>query len=199
MSLLQKTLQEIRIAAKAEMVESATGDSIIAHSFQSDLVFLPFRLRDNHLAGPFEMPLDELVSELPTVALVLAAEDIDLEAEPEDGKAGELAAAMDALADAEKRAQKAKEEAMKAAEEAEEKIKELDSAVASGADEKLMPKVKETIKTKEEAEKAARRAAKALAKAEDAAKEAEALGAIPDKERDENKESSDPENTKDNK
>jgi len=199
MSVLQKTLQEVRIAAKAEIVESATGDSIIAHSSQSDLVFLPFRLRANHLAGPFEMPLAELVSELPTVAFVLAAEDIDLEAEPEEGKAGELAAAMDALADAEKRVQKAKEEAIKAAEEAEEKTKELDSAVVSGADEELMSKVKDTIKSKKEAEKASRRAAKALAKAEDAAREAEALGAIPDKQRDENTEPSDAEKTKDSK
>jgi len=199
MSVLEKTLQEVRITAKAEIVESATGDSIIAHSSQSDLVFLPFRLRDNRLAGPFEMPLDELVSKLPTVAFVLAAKDIDLEAEPEEGKAGDLAAAMDALADAEKRAQKAKEEAIKTEEEAKEKIKELDSAVASGVDEEFMPREKATIKSKEEAEKAARRAAKALAKAEDAAREAEALGAIPDKERDENTESSDPENTKDTK
>jgi amino acid transporter len=197
MSMLQKTLQEVRIAAKAEIVESATGDSIIAHSSQSDLVFLPFRLRADHLAGPFEMPLAELVFELPTVAFVLAAEDIDLEAEPEDGKAGELAAAMDALADAEKRAQKAKAAAAKAAEEAEEKIKELDPAVASIADEEFKSKVKATIKSKEEAEKASRRAAKALAKAEDAARKAEALGAIPDKERHGNTASSDAENTKD--
>ena len=196
-SVIQKMLQEVRITAEAEVVESATVDSIIAHSSQSNLVFLPFRLRDNHLVGPFETPLDELVSKLPIVAFVLAAEDIDLEAEPEDGKAGELAAAMDTLADAERRAQKAKEEAMKAAEEAEKMIQELDSAVTSGADEELMSKVKETIKSKEEAEKAARRAAKALAKAEDAAKDAEALGAIPNKESDENKASSDPANTKD--
>ncbi len=183
MSLLQKTLQEVRIAAKAEIVESVTGDSVIAHSSQSELVFLPFRLRDNHLVGPFEMPLDELASKLPTVAFVLAAEDIDLEAEPEEGKAGELAAAMDALADAEKKAQNAKEEATKAAEEAEKQVKELDSALANGADEELMSKIKATIKSKEEAEKASRRAAKALAKAEGAANQAEALGAVPDKER----------------
>jgi hypothetical protein len=197
--MLQKTLQEVRIAAKAEIVESATGDSIIAHSSQSDLVFLPFRLHADHLAGPFKMPLAELVSKLPTVAFVLAAEDIDLEAEPEEGKAGELAAAMDALADAEKRVRKAKGEATKAAEEAKEKTKELDSAVVSGADEELMSKVKATIKSKEEAEKASRRAAKALAKAEEAAREAEALGAIPDKKKDENTEPSDSEKTKDSK
>jgi amino acid transporter len=196
MSVLQKTLQEVRIAAKAETVESATGDSIIAYSSQSDLVFLPFRLRADHLTGPFEMPLAELVSELPTVAFVLAAEDIDLEAEPEEGKAGELASAMDALADAEKKAQKAKEAAAKAAEEAKEKIKELDPPVASGAGEEFVSKVKATIKSKEEAEKASRRAAKAVAKAEDAARKAEALGAIPDKKRHGNTESSDAENTK---
>ncbi len=189
MSVLQKTLQEIRIPAKTEMFENATADSIITHSSQSNLVFLPFRLRGDRLAGPFEMPLDELVSKLPVVAFVLAAEDIDLEAEPEEGKAGELAAAMDALADAEERAQKAKEDAIKAAEEAKEKIKELDSAAAGGAGKEFISKVKATIKSKEEAEKAARRAAKALVKAEDAAKEAEALGVISDKEGHEKKDS----------
>ena len=39
--------------------------------------------------------LKELMPQLPNVALVLAAEDIDLEAKPEEGKIGELAAAVE--------------------------------------------------------------------------------------------------------
>jgi len=48
------------------------------------------------------------------VALVLAAEDIELDAEPEEGIAGEIAAALDILADAEKKARKTEKEAVAA-------------------------------------------------------------------------------------
>jgi len=132
--------------------------------------------------SPFDHPVDELVPHLPIAALVLAAEDIDLDAEPEEGKAGELAAAMDILADAKRRAEDAEKTASTVAEEAEARLRDLESSIASGADADLMSKVKATLDVKEEASKAARRASKARAKAEDAAREAELLGAKPDKE-----------------
>ena len=187
---LQRTLQEVRIEAEPEIVQGADVNAVTEHSADSALVFLPFRLRGNQLLGPFDNQIDDLIPRLPVVALVLAAEDIDLDAEPEEGRAGELAAALDTLADAKKRAKEAEKEAAKAAEEAEGKLHELESAIASGADEALMSKVKATLEAREQASKTARRAAKALAKVEDAARVAETLGAKPDEENEESRGSS---------
>ena len=54
------------------------------------------------------------------MALLLAAEDIDLDAEPEEGKAAEIAAVTDALGDARKQALKKEEAADKARLQAEQ-------------------------------------------------------------------------------
>jgi len=194
---LKKTLQDVRIEAEPEIIENVNADVIAGHSEHSALVFLPFRLKGDQLVGPFYDQLDDLISRLPIVALVLAAEDIDLEAEPEEGKAGELAAALDALADAEKKAKDAEKEASKAAEEAEKKMHELEIAATSGAGEDFMEKVKATLEAKEQVSKDARRAAKALAKAKDAAKKAEALGAKPSDEKQESAETSNAKQEKD--
>jgi hypothetical protein len=194
---LQKTLQEVRIEADPEIVVGANVDAIAENSGDAALVFLPFRLRGNQLLGPFDNQFDDLIPRLPVVALALAAEDIDLDAEPEEGEAGELAAALDILADAKKRAHEAEKEAAEATQEAEKKLNELESAITSGDDEDLMAKVKATLEAKETASKAARRAAKASAKVEDAAREAETLGAEPDKESEESGESSNSGKSKD--
>jgi amino acid transporter len=167
---LKKILKEVRIEAEPEIVKTPNADAIAERSAGSSLVFMPFRLGGNKLQGPFGGPLEQLLPRLPIVAMVLAAEDIDLEAEPEDGKAGELAAALDALADAKKRAQDAEKEAEKTRREAEDRLQELESATAS----------EPGLEAKEEASKAARRLAKAQAKLEDAAKDAEKLGAKPE-------------------
>jgi hypothetical protein len=68
------------------------------------------------------------------VALVLAAEDIDLDAEPEEGKQAEVAAALDALADTEEKARKAEKAATEVTEQAEKKLSVLEDAVSSGSD-----------------------------------------------------------------
>lgn len=180
MEELQHMLQEVRIEAEPEIIARSDPEEIIAHSAQSALVFLPFRLSRNELVGPFEGKLDDLISRWPVVVvLVLASEDIDLEAEPEDGKAGEIAAALDGLSDAEKKAKKAEEEAAKATKEAEEMSLELESVAASGADVEIGKQLQATQEAKKKADKALRGAAKALAKKEDAAKAAEELGAEP--------------------
>jgi hypothetical protein len=129
---------------------------------------------------PFGGHLQDLLPCLPIAALVLAAEDIDLDAEPEEGRAGEIAAALDALADAEKEAKGAEKEAGEAAEKAEQILGEMAEAASSGADEATMAKLGAASKeAQEKAGKVARRAAKASAKAEDAARAVEALGAKP--------------------
>jgi predicted patatin/cPLA2 family phospholipase len=144
---------------------------------------LPFRLKGNQPLDPFDNPVEQILADLPITALVLASEDIELEAEPEEGKAGEAAAALDALTDAEKKmqaAQKDAEAAQKTAIAAKEKLlKQVKSEAASS--EKVESKIdalQATYKAAEkQAEKAARRFAKARAKAETASKVVEDLGA----------------------
>jgi amino acid transporter len=177
---LQNMLDEVRIEAEPQVVVNATASVVGEHSADAALVFLPFRLRYNQPVDPFAGPLEEILSRLPIVALVLAAEDIDLDAEPEEGKAGETAAALDALADAEKKAKEAKKDAAEAAGQAEKKMQQMHDAVADGVDEEVMAKIgTDAQEAKEQASKTARRAAKARAKAEDAARTVEALGAKP--------------------
>jgi hypothetical protein len=56
------------------------------------------------------------------VSGVLAAEDIDLDAEHEEGKQAEVAAALDALADTEEKARKAEKAATEVTEQVEKKL-----------------------------------------------------------------------------
>ncbi len=166
----------MRIDAEPEIVERADEERMAERSADSALVFVPFRLRGNHLEGPFGRPVEDLLSRLPFVALVLAADDIDLDAEPEEGEAGEMASALDALKDAEKKAREKEKEAEKASEAAEKKLREMASAVVAGAGEELTSKIEAAEEAKNKADEAKRRAAKATAKAEEAARKAEALG-----------------------
>jgi hypothetical protein len=177
---LEGLLDELRIEAEAQIVVDASPDSVFENSTDAGLVFLPFRLRANQMVNPFGILTEDLLVRLPVVAMVLAAEDVDLDAEPEEGKAAEIASARDALADAEKRIKAAERLAAKASAEVEEKRKEMQTAVESGAEKEVLARIEASLKeAEEEATKATRRAAKALAKAENAAREAEALGAIP--------------------
>jgi hypothetical protein len=177
---LGKTLEEVRIEAEPEVVARGSQDAIAGYSAGSAIVFFPFRLQGNQLMDPFGGQLQDLLPRLPIVALGLAAEDIDLDAEPEEGRAGEIAAALDALADAENKAKGAEKEAAEAAEKAEQILGEMAEAASSGADEAAMAELEAAHKeAQEKAGKTARRAAKAAAKAEDAGRAVEALEAKP--------------------
>jgi hypothetical protein len=180
---LKNTLQEVRIEAEPEIVANPTAGAISRYSAESAIIFVPFRLRTDQLVDPFGGPLEEFLSPLPVVIMALAAEDIDLDAEPEEGTAGEMAAALDAHADAEKKAQEAEKQAAKAAEEAEKaekKLLEMQAAADPGADYEDISKLEAAaLEARERSEQMARRAAKAMAKAEDAARAVEALGAKP--------------------
>jgi hypothetical protein len=187
MADFRRQLQDARIEAEPEMVFNAKMSNVVAYSKDASLVFLPFRLKGNQPLDPFDNPVDQILSDLPITALVLASEDIELEAEPEKGKAGETAAALDARTDAEKKveaAQKDTEAAQKAAIVAKEKLLEQIKAEAANSEkgeseiDALQAAYKEAEK---QAEKAARRFAKARAKAETASKVVEDLGVKPSK------------------
>jgi amino acid transporter len=139
---LRQILDEVRIPADAEIVVDAGPATVAEHSSDASLVFLPFRLRGNQPIGPFGGPVEAILASLPVVALVLAAQDIDLDTEPEEGKAAELAELLDAYADAGKIAELRGKEAAAAATAVKEKRAALD---AQRADETADPAIIEQL------------------------------------------------------
>jgi hypothetical protein len=180
---LKAMLDDVRIEAEPEIVGDLDADAIAEYSADASLVFMPFRIRDDKVIDPFGNPMDNTLFLLPMTALVLAAEDIDLDAEPEEGEAAEAAEILDALEDARKKAEDKAKEAAAAAETAEKAREEAENLAAdpNGVDPDLKTKVEKTAEDAEkQAAKIARKAAKAAAKADTAAREAEASGVLPE-------------------
>jgi len=178
---LHEMLAEARIDANPEMVKNVDADTLAEYSADSTLAFLPFRVSDNRVRDPFGNPMENTLFLLPVTAMVMAAEDIELDAEPEEGKAGQMAETLDALEDARKLAQTAAKEAAeaaKAAAKAREKVEEI-TADPEGVDVETKSEAQKTAaETERQATKMTRKAAKAAAKAEIAVREAEASGAL---------------------
>ncbi|MGD2268761.1 MAG: amino acid permease [Desulfobacterales bacterium] len=179
--VLGQILDDVRIDAEPVVLAELNTDLITGYSKDAALVFLPFRLKGNQPVDLFGEPLNQIISRLPITALVMAAEDIDLDAEPEEGKAGETAEAIDALADAEKRAREAQKDAADASEAAiaaKDKLRQVqEKATDTDVDESEIEALKASLeKAEKNSEKAARRSAKAAAKVEAAARVVEELG-----------------------
>jgi hypothetical protein len=177
---LTAILGEVRIEAESKIVVNTSLDKIADISADASLVYLPFHLKGDRIAAPVSDPVEELLLRLPTTAMVLAAEDIELDAEPEEGTAGEMAAARDALDEAAKKAKEAEKEALKAreiAEAAKDKVMELQADELSDENRAERSRLEAEARQAEvDSEKAYRKAAKARAKAQDAEKTAAELG-----------------------
>lgn len=171
---MKQTLDDARIDAEPVVLPELNPAVVSENSRQASLVFLPLRLRNYQPMDPFGGDPHELFTRLPVVALVLAAGDVELDAAPEEGEAGETAAKHDAAEDAKKKAEKAEKEAEKAARAA-DTLEEKAGAVEEDEEKKVQLET-EAAQAKEEAEKAARKAAKAKAKADDAEREADPDG-----------------------
>ncbi len=178
---LQQRLDDVRIDAVPVVVGQLDADTVVETSRDASLVFLPMRLHDLTTISAFGRSPEDLFGHLPLTALVLAAETIELDAEPEEGEAAERANALDALSDAEKRAEKAQKEAEKAATTAQvltDKLNHVQSSVELQENESTMVDLMADIRNAEnELAEKKRRLAKEKAKAENAAREAEAIGA----------------------
>lgn len=174
---LQNVLDEARIEAEPMPVGDSDIETIAALTRDAAVVFLPFRLQGNLIAGPAPGRIEELLTELSPTVMVLAAEDIDLDAEPEEGQAGEMAAALDEMTDSRTKAEETEKEAVSSAEEAEavkKRIEEMENQPSTDETDDMLAQLRaEVVKAEEKAEKARRRAAKAKAKADAAAKETE--------------------------
>jgi len=167
-SQLEQHLDDVRITAEPILVSDTLPETVIAESSSSTLAFLPFKIRRSMLTDSKGYSLERVLTRLPPTALVMAAEDIDLDAEPEEGAAGELAQAMDSLHDLEKRAAAADKQHKKHQLQMETLEEELNKTGPS-LDEEASRKLEKQLTAAEiDTEKYFRKAAKAQAKLADA-------------------------------
>ncbi len=170
---LERMLDEARIQAEPVILARVDADTLVERSKDAALVFMPLRITAYEPKDPFGERPDELFTRLPVVAMMAAAEDIPLDAEPEDGKSAESAARLDAAEDAEKKADVAERDAAGAEKDAEKKLIALQKIAEKETNPEKREMMEEAVKAaKELAEKAFRRAAKARTKAETALREA---------------------------
>jgi amino acid transporter len=171
---LLEELDQVRIAAEAVVVEDRETETMIAHSKSASLVFLPIKLKGGEIFDSSGSQVDNLLQQLPIVAMVLAAQDIQLDAEPDAGIAGQLAEVDDLLTAAERRVTDAEEELGEVKVVFEQNLKKLlEARHESHSEEELKILHKELEVAKTELDKATRRSAKAEAKLEDAQKQLE--------------------------
>jgi len=184
-ALLNSMLSEVRIQAESKIVPQPDIRAVIANSSDASLVCFPFRLSGNRMKDPFGGNIADLLPWLPVSALVLAAEDINLDAEPEEGQAAEIASALDAIEDANKLANKLEKEAAEAILQIEKINRSLAKAAEPDAEKNTVLELQAELKeANKQEDRAARRAAKARAKAKILTKEVETLGGpSPEKEK----------------
>ncbi|MDH3442893.1 MAG: amino acid permease [Deltaproteobacteria bacterium] len=176
---LSRTLDEVRIDATPETVLGVDLQKIVECSAKASMVFFPLQFREQHLLGPAEQNVEQLLDRLPVVALVAAGEEIDLSSGPEAGEVVEQAAALDAVQDFQKEAREAEENASALARVAEEKQEELVKIRAGGEHDTVRAAEaahQEAVKLAREAEKLA---AETRIKAQEAANAAETPDSAP--------------------
>jgi len=81
---LTARLEEVRITAEVVIVKQIDDETVIRESANSSLVFLPFRVHAGRFFSPFGLEIAGLIGRLPIVALALAAQDVDLDADPDE-------------------------------------------------------------------------------------------------------------------
>jgi len=165
---IKTLLEDARIEADIIFISNA-ATAPLTNSSGAAMVFLSFR--DKSLVCPFSEPdksIDELIPSCPPVAIVLAREDIDLDAEPEEGKPAEVASAMDELDEAKETAENALKDAKQADNKALASLDKIKKAEVLDSSEKIMTDlVSDALNAKRNAEKASKRAAIKIAIAQD--------------------------------
>lgn len=189
---LSLMLDDIRIDADPQVVADPDPLSISQNSENAALVLMPFRIGSGKILSAYDTDIDDLAERGMRVALVLAAEDVDLDAEPEEGKHAEVAAALDALKESENKVIRAEKEAAefrKKAEEAEVLLEQAMAAARPGIDGAEMAKIEAAVeaarKAAAEAHAKERKVGKARVGAVFSQRHAEAVGAYknPEKEK----------------
>lgn len=180
MQMLADTLDEFRIQAEPKIILGMNAQVFLKTSGQADLVFIPVSLKKDDALMFGELSPDQLLPGLKTVAMVMAAQKIELDSSPEEGRAGELAHLFDELKHAEKRVEAAKKRAIQAAKSASEFIQDADNLQLN--DPNLLIHLKEKIALQERAEAANKKVLKEQAKLKDISQRAKDEGLAVDDE-----------------
>lgn len=181
---LRSMLDEVRIHAEPVVVDDMDREHLLDQSKDASLVFLPFTIRGGRASTPWDRPLAESGEGLPVVAFTMAAQDLDLGAEPEEGPHAEVAEALDRADGAEKTAQEAARSAARAEQEVASSRRRLrENADAAKAEDGETAEVQEAEgrarKARRVAERARERADRAREEAEQARRDAESGGSSP--------------------
>jgi amino acid transporter len=175
MTELSSIIEETRISAELSIITEADATTVLSVSGDDSLVFMPFDLKRGEPLDMFGNPFDDVLPMLGVTALVQAGQEVELDAEPEEGELGVLASALDALEQANSRTEKAQREAAEAADYARAKMDEME--ISGGMfDDALFKKMKEALHAREKAEDAAKKALREQVKSTEAAKELESQG-----------------------
>ncbi len=110
---MKEEIAETRIDAEIISVGEASKDTVCAKSRDASVVFLPFTIRGGRFFHPFGGEVGDLIDRLPIVLLTLASQDVALDADPDEGEAGEIAAATDALSDSAREIERLRKEIKK--------------------------------------------------------------------------------------
>ena len=167
---LKQRLDDFRITAEAVVLHEKDSGAYADELREAAIVFAPFWFQEGAMQTPFDEHIDEsALSHAKALIMVMAAQDIDLDAGPEDGKAAELAAAKDAADEKKKVADQATRDAEEAANRIKELIDRLAKEVDSHDDKTAMAElVSEIRKARQDASEAMKRAAKKQAIAKSA-------------------------------
>lgn len=178
---MARMLDDVRISADLVVLEKPDRSTLIEQSSGSSVVLLPFRLHGEAPQSVFEgCSLEDLATDLGICAFVLATQEIDLDAQPEEGPEGERAEAEDLARQAERNARRAEKEAVRASEQAEKLGAKLEKARSKSTPaEEMAALEKQASEAVEEATQLRRRAAKARAKADGATQEALDISGVP--------------------
>lgn len=170
---LQQLMEDFRIDAQPVIVPDQDVQTIIEMSSKASLVFLPCRIRENKVLDAQGGSMLKILPYLPMTAMVMAAQDIDLEAEPDTGPQGELVVAEEEL-------KKAKEKYAALLNES-EKLRENTQTLSDKLeehpkdDDDFPQRLKQVDQAIEDEENAFRKAIKAKVKADEAARTFEQL------------------------
>jgi amino acid transporter len=108
---LRAELEAVRIRAEPVVVADAAWATVATQSTGTALAFVTLRVRTEGLCDTDGELLPGSLEGLPPLVFVQAAQDIDLEAQPDEGEQAEQARKEDALVDARAQAERAREQA----------------------------------------------------------------------------------------
>jgi amino acid transporter len=180
---VKSMLSAARIEAETEVVVDADSHSVVAHSASASIVYFQFGIREGRIVDPFGNDVSKILPDLPMVVMSMAAQDVDLDAQPDEGSAAQSAALLDRVTDARKRAARAQQQFEEAESAARLAVSELTDAATEGADHDRLEKLREKVDAAHtQAQEAARRAVVAAGRREVAERAAREAGLeVPEK------------------